>query len=178
MGSSLGSGETMKVGPANISASSSGGGLGFLSDRSAEGARLAGLLLPFQLPLDAARPTRSPLLFDAKRPIILSLTQFSLNEARPGTFALSRLSCDAAPSPPPVLSLIQLWLDDARPGFLPLQSCRDAYDAGEGGARRKQLVGGNAGVGNSGGRAAATGPAIADKKRPNETKTVKIIQIK
>lgn len=132
----------MKVGPANSCAaeSASVSGLGFLSHRSAEGARLADLLPPFELPLAGARPTRWPLSSDSKQRSILSLTQLSLEDARPGFLPQSRRS-----------------LEDA--------DCTGETDVGT-----MQLVGGGVGsnptmrsfggVGNSGGRAAAAVPAM------------------
>ncbi|KAM3240150.1 hypothetical protein ACQJBY_053692 [Aegilops geniculata] len=141
------------AGPAEIdaceAATISVRGLGFLSHRSTDGARLAGL---FQFSLGVStRPRRStpPFKLSARRSV-LSVAQLELREARPGRSALS---------------LIQLRLIEARPGccFLLSSSTRAVYITG-GGVRRRQ----RAGVGNSGGRVAATWLAISAKHRTQQ----------
>ncbi|KAF7078193.1 hypothetical protein CFC21_082680 [Triticum aestivum] len=141
------------AGPAEIdaceAATISAGGLGFLSHRSTDGARLAGL---FQFSLGVStRPRRStpPFKLSARRSV-LSVAQLELREARPGRS---------------ILSLIQLLLIEARPGccFLVSSSTRAVYTAG-GGVRRRQ----RAGVGNSGGKVAATWLAISAKHRTQQ----------
>ncbi|KAF7088821.1 hypothetical protein CFC21_091890 [Triticum aestivum] len=141
------------AGPARSDASEAAtitvGGLGFFSHRSTDGARLAGL---FQFSLDVSpRPRRSmpPFKVPARRSV-LSVAQLELREARPGRSALS---------------LIQLLLIEARSGccFLVFSSTQAVYTAG-GGVRRRQ----RAGVGNSGGRVAATWLAISAKQRTQQ----------
>jgi hypothetical protein len=113
MGSLLGCGGTKKLDPANLSDanskaspssvvlasfptccffSGSVGGLAFLSDRSAEGARLAALLAPFPPSFHAGRLVRSiPDVDVPARPSSLSSTQLELREARPPPLNLSSI---------------------------------------------------------------------------------------
>uniref|UniRef100_A0A8R7USP8 Uncharacterized protein n=1 Tax=Triticum urartu TaxID=4572 RepID=A0A8R7USP8_TRIUA len=134
---------------ASEAATISVGGLSFFSHRSTDGVRFAGL---FQFSLGISpRPKRSTPPFKVPtRRSVLSVSQLELREARPERS---------------ILSLIQLRLIEARPGccFLVSSSTRAVYTAG-GGVRRRQ----RAGVGNGGGRVAATWLAISAKQRAQQ----------
>ncbi|KAM3386094.1 hypothetical protein ACQJBY_009633 [Aegilops geniculata] len=161
----------MNVGPANScsasgAASLSTGALGFLSHRSVEGARLAGLLTALQLVRDSSRPARSPPpmpnatrparspppVSDGPRPA-RSLPPMS--DAMRLTRSPPLISDSTRPTrSPPVKSdaaariinllSIHLRLADARPGFPSVR-----------GVLSNVAIGADGGVGSSAGRTAA-----------------------
>ncbi|XBJ01511.1 hypothetical protein VPH35_021145 [Triticum aestivum] len=184
IGSSLGSGGTtlMNVGPANScsvsgEASLSTGALGFLSHRSVEGARLAGLLTALQLVRDSSRPARSPpSMPHATRPArsppsVSDATRLArspppmsdatrLTRSPPLIFDSTRptrsppVKFDAAARIKNLLS-IHLRLADARPGF---PSVRDVLS--------NVAIGADGGVGSSAGRTAAILILPCQEQRP------------
>lgn len=193
MGSSLGSGDRMNVGPAKNDASEVASilakGFGFCSDRS-----VRGVVFFSDQSTDATGPAMSDasecvsisvggLSFFSHRSMdgarLAGLFHFSLGvptrprrstppskvSARRRVLSVIQLELPEARPGRSTLSLIQLRLIEARPGccFLLSNSTRAVYTAG-GGARRRQC----AGVGSNGGRVAATWLVISAKQRTQQ----------
>ncbi|XBI55266.1 hypothetical protein VPH35_037121 [Triticum aestivum] len=159
----------MNVGPANScsasgAASLSTGALGFLSHRSVEGARLAGLLTALQLVRDSSRPARSPPpMPNATRP---ARSPPPMSDATRLTRSPPLISDSTRPTrSPPVKSdaaariinllSIHLRLADARPGFPSVR-----------GVLSNVAIGADGGVGSSAGRTAAILILPCQEQRP------------